>query len=236
MIVEQFATIAASSAEQPTAPVPKIAIEDPARRPQNVQHGAGAGHQAAAERAEDVERGVPGNPHNRTLRHVRVAGETGLAEEVAGDCRVAVSQRCRPVRARTAEIVGGERLAVGRVPRAAGRTAPTGVEAEHDVVARHDRRHGRTHRVDDARPLVAEHNRQRGRQCLVAHEGIRVADARRDHSNAHLVGPQLIQFEPDDLEWLPGFARKRRGDLHDSYFPADFFGLVAASRSALFCT
>ena len=68
-----------------------------------------------------------------------------------------------PLKVNGVEMLPERALAPGRVPGAAGPARPAaGQGGDHDVVARLDRAHRVTDRLDDAGALVAEHRRAPG--------------------------------------------------------------------------
>jgi hypothetical protein len=200
MIVVHQATRAAITAASPTVPVPNTGDARPGRRPHGVEHGAGAGLDAAAERGDDLKRhGRVQLDHVSLCRH-GVGGEARLAEEVRVDRAAGTSKGGRSIRSGGPEVAPPEVMADPGATGRAGGTRPAGAKAHRHAVADPHLRHRRAHRLDHARTLVAEHRGQRHRVPLVADDQVGVADPAGRHPHQQLVAAQLVDLELLDRE------------------------------------
>ena len=143
--------------------------------------GAVAGARAAGQQGGGLERGVGPDLHRAGGGDDGVLGEGGLEQE-GGDVLGAAPQPAGPVRHGAVEEVRRPDLAEAEGALLALEAGPAAVgDAEDDVVAGSDRRHARSHRLDDPGPLVAENGRQRHRQPAGEGGHVGVAHARRRH-------------------------------------------------------
>lgn len=132
--------------------------------------GASAGLDAAAERADELERGVVTDLDRVAFVGDGVGGERGLGEEpvVDGVARGRVVEGVGAVGTLAGEVHGVEARAAGRQAIEAGPARPAVEEAHRDVVARRHLRHRRADSLDDPGTFVAEDDWQRHGVDLVA--------------------------------------------------------------------
>ena len=189
MIVVAPAAWAAITALSPTAPAPVTAKLAPAPTSSARQHRAGAGLDAAAQRAEQLQRRVVADLDGVDLVGDGVGGEGGLGEEPVAQRCAAIGQRqgVGAVGALAGEVDVVEVGAARRGAVEAGSALPARQEAQRDVVAGRDLGDAAAHGLDDAGALVAEHDRQRHRVHLVPDDEVGVAEPGGDDADHDLV-------------------------------------------------
>ena len=163
--------------------------------PQQVEHGAGAGLEAAAVRRQlaEVERLVDDD----AVVGVRdgVPSEAGLAEEGAVD-GLAVALVGGGAVHPEAHVVEHQRvLAVADGALQAGRAGAAGAEAHQHVVAHLDAADAGTDLLHDPGALVAEHPREHLGGQAVAQREVGVAQAGGDDPDQYLVVAGLVEVD-----------------------------------------
>ena len=184
----------------------------PECRLQAIEHGAGAGLDAASERAEQGQVHVLVDLDHIALVGHRVGAERGLAEE-RRQVGIALVQARAAVLHAPAEIQLVEEVAHGGVPgQAVGAMAAMG-EGHHHVVADGEVGDVGADLFDDPGALVPQHDRI-GRDGQVASHRIGMTDAGRDHLDEHLAGPGAGQAYFLDCERCALVTRYRCLDPH----------------------
>ncbi len=167
----------------------------PGAQIQRVQHRARAGHQPAAERAEDCERHVLAHLDHIARLHHRVARKRGLAKEMAADRAMRVMQRLAAIEPRAAKVQRHEMRAIIRLSIQARVAFAACGETQDDMVALYQIGYISADRFDDPCALVAQHERQRRRNVLIAHRDVGVTQPCRDNAHQHLVGARCFELQ-----------------------------------------
>ena len=206
------------SAARPTAPAPNTTRLRAGLHVEGVgRHGAGAGDDPAAERAELLEReGLV--DHDRVARRWpprgwrRTTGRTSATGSPAPHASVTPVEKSarRPSRLRSQNCSHANGpLGQARLARAAR------LERQHDVVADLDAGDVGADGLDHAGALVAADDRRGRDRALAARQHVGVAHAGADDAHEQLVGPRVGQLDLLDRVRLVLGAQDGGGDLHE---------------------
>ncbi len=181
------------------------------RRLEHVQHGAGAGLEAAAVRCDLGQ--VDGLVDDHAVVGVGdgVLGEAGLAEEVAEDGRPVAAVRRAAIHPHAHVVEQQRRVAVADQVVRAVLAAAAGPEREHDVVADLDTADVFADGLDDAGALVTEDVGEHLRRQEALEVDVGVAQTGRDDLDEDLVGLRI-----GELDLLEGEVRALRVHNSDS--------------------
>ena len=187
---------------------------------ERLDHPAGTGHHAAAERAKLLERQVLVHLHGSACGHDRVAGKARLAEEmrVNGFPPTLIGQRGRTIESLAAKAQRHREIAISRSVGTTAGALPARASAEDHVIADRKAAHALTHFLDNARAFMPEHDRLR-RMAPGMFVQIGMADAGGDEADAHLARAWLFLFELLERRRVAGAAADGGGDPHAPGFP-----------------
>ena len=180
-------------------------------------HPAGAGLESAAKGPKDFERCVRVlDLHDIARADDRLGGKARLAEEVRGDRLAIGGIGRRPILQPHAGIVQRRKIAAiaGQMLLAARAMAAAG-KAEDDTVADRQPLDSLADLFDHACTLMAKHGRQRVGGELVAEDEIGVAQADPGDLDADLAGARCFDRNLLDRECAPGCAGNRGDGLHE---------------------